>query len=275
MKNSLYAAVVTGFLILTGCSDTAVVNPSETDLTTAASAASPQTTVQPIELTDTQKANLNEFFNSIDIIDNDILKGNLDGLIDIAMFESEKTITYSESLTKTLIDKVKESEQYHILYADGNVKMETAVKGSKMKLAVCIDSTASSMFFEGDTIYSYYPIEKTGYKVTLSEEDMKLYSPENLLGSMLYYPDSDDDSVSVSSISADGENFICELFEGYAYIFREDGTIEMFCDNSNCFTARVETEDISDDIFTIPFDYATIDYNQIIENFQTSAETNK
>lgn len=275
MKNCLYAAVVTGALILTGCSDTAVANPSETELTTAASASSVQTTVQSVELTDIQKANLDEFFNSIDIADEDILKGNLDGLIDVAMLESERTITYGESRTKKLIDKVKNSEQYHLLYADGNVKMETAVKGSKMKLAVCIDSTASSMFFEGNTIYSYYPIEKTGYKVTLSEEEMQQYTPESLLDSMLYCPENDDEAVNISSVSVDSENFICELFEGYAYIFREDGSIAMFFDNSNCFTARVETDDISDDIFKLPADYATIDYNQIIENLQSSAETNK
>ncbi len=270
MRYNFYAAAVTGMLLLTGCSDTAdVVNINSTADTT--SPVTQQTTVQSNELTDIQMSNLTEFFNSIDIIDENTLNESIRAFTDVALLETEKTIAYGESLTKSLVDKVKASDEYRILYADGDVKMETAVKGEKMKLAVCIDKTASSMFFENSTVYSYYPIEKSGYKFTLSKEDMQSYTSENLLNSMLYYPETDEENVNISSISVADESFTCELFDGYAYIFRQDGSMAMFCDNSNSFTAKVETENISDDIFAIPADYATTDYDEFLQQLETAS----
>ena len=253
MKNSLFAVVAVSFLMLAGCAeknyvdDNGIVSGSE-----AAVSA---------ELDELHRERRDAFYSSIGLESNNALADETGGIMKLAQRTPEKNITYGESRTKVLVEKLKASRDYHIIYADNDVKMETAVKDRKMKISVCTEQSASMMIFNGNTVHCYSPIEGSGYKITLSDKDMESYSGETLLDSTLYYPLNDSDEVSVSTVNSDGEEYTCELFDGFAYLFDSDGAMKMFCDNSNNFTASIETGNISESIFELPEGYVVMDHD--------------
>ena len=90
---------------------------------------------------------------------------------------------------------------------------------------------------------------------------MESYSGETLLDSTIYYPKNDSEVVSVSTVHSEGEVYTCEVFDGFAYLFDSDGSMRMFCDSSNNFTASIETDNISDNIFDLPDGYVVEDHD--------------
>ncbi|MBQ8781459.1 MAG: hypothetical protein IJZ72_07290 [Oscillospiraceae bacterium] len=252
MKNNIVAVIAASFLLLAGCAERAVDSSDGTSGT--------ETSATGV-IDEQQRRRLDEFYASIKLAPDEVLSRSTGGITGLANRDPEKNITYAESLTKGMVEKLREAESFRITYADSGVKMETAVKGQLMKIAVCTEQSASAMLFDGNLVHALSPMEMSGYRITLSDEDMKSYTPESLLESTVFYPDSDDENVSVSTVMSDGSAYICEVFDGFAYIYGQDGSLAMFCDNSNNFTAQVETEDISDEVFVLPEGYEIADHD--------------
>lgn len=246
MKNNLLAVFAAAAIVLAGCAEKSIRDNSDEE-------TAENTSVSAADMTDSEKLErYEEFYDSIQLECNTGLAEEAGGIMKLSERAPEKSITYAESMTKELVEQVKNAENYRILYADTNVKMETAVKGEKMKISICSPQSVSSMLFNGSAVNSFFPLERDSVSFTLSDEDMASYSSEALLDSTLYYPDNDSESVRVSTVSADGDDYVCEVFDGFAYLFDNSGAVAMFCDGVNNFTARIETENISDSVFVFP-----------------------
>lgn len=247
MKNGLFAAIAVSFLVLAGCVEKGAESVG-------------YGSDEPLGIQQLQR--LKGFYDSINLDPDPELSRTVGDISRLAAMEPEKSITYGESMTKGMVNTLKAAESYRIIYADDNVKLETAVKDERMKISVCMEQSASEMIFNGSVVHSFSPIDMYGYKTTLSGEDMESYNAETLLDSTVFYPEDDLAQVSVSTVTAGENSYVCELFDGFAYLFRNDGSLAMFCDNSNNFTASIETENVPDSVFDIPEGYVISDYDK-------------
>lgn len=293
MKKKILAAVlavIASAAILSGCSkteeteesvtttvmepaaDTADVTSDETAETTAAETEAETSETEAASLTDEQKANIEAFFSSVDFEHDTAIAENVESIAAMAEKDADKTVPYAESNTKALVDRLYASDSYSITLKNDNTFTVTAAKGDKLKIAVCTGDVAAAMIFGGNEVYSYSPMDMNGYKITLNDEDMEGYTKESLLETAILTPDDENYEVKVFDIEANGKKYTYELFDGFAYIFDEDGAAKALCDGSDLFYMEVLMGDVSDDTFAQLEGYDIMDYDELLALMEDATE---
>lgn len=293
MKKKILAAVlavIASAAILSGCSkteeteesvtttvmepaaDTADLTSDETAETTAAETEAETSETETASLTDEQKANIEAFFNSVDFEHDTAIAENVESITAMSEKDADKTVPYAESNTKALVDRLYASDSYSITLKNDNTFTVTAAKGDKLKIAVCTGDVAAAMIFGGNEVYSYSPMDMNGYKITLNDEDMEGYTKESLLETAILTPDDENYEVKVFDIEANGKKYTYELFDGFAYIFDEDGAAKALCDGSDLFYMEVLMEDVSDDTFAQLEGYDIMDYDELLALMEDATE---
>lgn len=293
MKKKIFAAVlavIASAAIFSGCSkaeeteenvtttvtesaaDTADEAADETEETTAAETEAEASEAEEASLTDEQKAHIEAFFSSVDFEHDTAIAENVESITDMAEKDADRTVTYAESQTKALVDSLYASDSYSITLKNDDTFTVTAAKDDKLKIAVCTGNVAAAMIFSGNEVYSYSPMDMNGYKITLEDEDMDGYTKESLLETAILTPDDENYEAKVFDIDANGKKYTYELFDGFAYIFDENGTAKALCDGTNLFYTEILTEDVADDAFAQLEGYDIMDYDELIKLMEDATE---
>lgn len=270
-------AFIAAVLMLSACSKTDG-ETAETSSAASASASSEaaqeetetsasETAAETTSATETAAAlsgKMEEFYNTFDVERREDLEAAAGTLGELLEAERDGSVLYSDSLSKAFYDLCAGAEGFRITMKSENTGVETAVKAGKIKLSVCTPSAASMLFIDGNVIHSYSPADLTGYKMTLSDEDAEKYGRDMVLDSAMLYPE-EDLQVKRVNIACGGENYVCEVFDGYAYIFDENSLPVMLYDTDTVFTVEAETGEIDDSVFELPDGYIVADFDEEAE----------
>lgn len=273
----IITAVIAALLMLSACSKTdegtADAAAEETSSALAESlqetseTSASETTAETSAVTDAApvySGGMEELYDSFDVERREDLEAAAGTLEDLLEAESGETVLYSESLTKAFYDLCAGSEGFRITMKSGTTGVEMAAKTGKIKLAVCMPSGASMLFIDENVIHSYSPADMTGYKVTISDEEAEMYGRDMVLDSAILYPE-EDIQVKRVNITCGGENYTCEVFDSYAYIFDENSMPVMLYDTDTVFTVETETGEIDDEVFALPKGYIVADFDESSE----------
>lgn len=273
----IIAAVTAAVFMLSACSKTDGGTAETTSEASAAAsseavqekteATASETSAETTSVTETApvlSGKMEEYYNALDVKRREDLEAAAGTLEELHKAEGDGSVPYSESLSKAFYDFCAGSEGFYIKMKSDNTAIEAAAETGRIKLAVCMPSAASMLFIDGNVIHSYSPADLIGYKKTISDEEAELYGSKMVLDSAILFPEEGAEAKKVN-ISCGGEDYICEVFDGFAYIFDENSMPVMLYDSDTVFTVEIETGDIDDSVFDLPEGYVVADFDEKTE----------